>query len=169
MPGALSWGGQDDHPIVNVTYDDAVAYCNWAGVELPTEAQWEKAARGTDGRIWPWGNKWDNRKCHSGESGIDKTTPVGSFPSGASPYGVMDMAGNVWEWCADWYDENYYQNSPSRNPQVPRPASGSSPMLRGGSWGSGDVDVRVAIRNGNFPVFRNFFRGFRGSSPRVPR
>ncbi|MHB1458996.1 MAG: formylglycine-generating enzyme family protein [Armatimonadota bacterium] len=144
MPEEPGWGWKDKHPIYDVTWNDAQAYAKWAGVSLPTEAQWEKAARGTDGRTYPWGNKWDASKCVNGVAkNAGSTKPVGSIPVGASPYGCMDMAGNVWEWCADWYDENYYKNAPVRNPTGPsKPvefkAWGASVsgarVLRGGSW-----------------------------------
>ena len=88
--------------MVNVDWNDANAYAEWAGAALPTEAEWEKAARGTDGRIYPWGNDWDRTKC---VNAVHSTMPVGSIPAGASPYGCQDMAGNVWQWCADWYDD----------------------------------------------------------------
>ena len=107
MPDAPSWGWIDEHPMVSVTWDDATAFCEWAGVRLPTEAEWEKAARGTDGRAYPWGNDWDKSKC-SNFTNSKSTQPVGSYPDGASPYGVLDMAGNVWEWCSDWYSADYY-------------------------------------------------------------
>ena len=133
MPEAPEWGWKEDHPVVDVSWQDAADYAEWAGASLPTEAQWEKAARGTDGRKFPWGNEWDGGRCANSVSGrLKGTKPVGSYPSGASPYGCLDMAGNVWEWCAGWYDEDYYRKAPSNNP--PGPASGSHRVLRGGSW-----------------------------------
>ncbi len=132
MPPKPKWGWIDNHPIVNVSWDDAKAYADWAGVKLPTEAQWEKAARGTDDRIYPWGNKWDAKKCvnYTNSNGITK--PVGSISAGASPYGCLDMAGNVWEWCWDWYADDYYKNTPIKNPMGP--GIGELRVLRGGSW-----------------------------------
>ena len=104
MPEAPEWGWKEDHPVVNVSWHDAVDYAKWAGASLPTEAQWEKAARGTDGRVFPWGNEWDAGACANSVSwSLKGTKPVGSCPAGASPYGCVDMAGNAWEWCADWY------------------------------------------------------------------
>jgi len=109
---------------------------------------------------------WDGNKCNSRDGGPGTTTPVDSYPAGASRYGVMDMAGNVWEWCADWYDENYYRYSPARNPQGP--SSGTWRVLRGGSWNFHPGIVRVAIRYRYNPEFR-FFYGFRGVVLRLPR
>jgi formylglycine-generating enzyme required for sulfatase activity len=148
-----------DHPQVCVNWDEANAYCKWAGKELPTEAQWEKAARGTDGRIYPWGNDWDEGKaCHHSEG---STCAVGSYPQGASPYGVMDMGGNVWNWCRDWYDANYYANSPDHNP--PGPDSGQYRVVRGVSWGnnvSPDFILRTSFRDYAKPFLKGD-HGFR--------
>lgn len=163
---------RENHPVVNVTWNDAMAYCRWVGGTLPAEAQWEKAARGTDGKIYPWGNRWDGSKCNwykgpklSGMADIHKrrgTLPVGSFPSGASPYGCMDMAGNVWEWCGDWYGVDYYKNGPSRNLQGPE--SGQYRVLRGGSWLNDNHSAfRCSLRLWDHPHTGRGHCGFRVS------
>jgi formylglycine-generating enzyme required for sulfatase activity len=161
MPDPPKWGWKDDHPIVNVTWGDAKAYADWAGASLPTEAQWEKAARGTDGRIFPWGNDWDSSKlwCSVSEE-RHATAPAGSFLEGASPYGALDMAGNVMQWCADYYGEDYYMSSPAKNPTGPEQSK--TRVLRGGSWFAYSEEYfRCDNRNFSAPDFGIYDNGFR--------
>jgi formylglycine-generating enzyme required for sulfatase activity/energy-coupling factor transporter ATP-binding protein EcfA2 len=148
--------GKENYPVVNVNWDDAVAFCGWAGNHLPTEAQWEKAARGTEARVYPWGNQWDAGRCNVSGRG---TTPVDRYPNGVSPYGNYDMVGNVEEWCADWYDANYYKNSPPRNPKNEVP--GTRRVLRGGAWGSTQPNAHSTIRNDTGSGNRKSHIGFR--------
>ncbi len=163
MPPEPSWKWQDDNPVVNVTWDDADAYTKWAGVALPTEAQWEKAARGTDGRIYPWGDVWDAAKCVNGFNSGHRTQPGGSIPADISPYGCLEMVGNVWQWCADWYYDCYYRVAPAKNPTGP--AVGIRRVIRGGSWYFEDpYDYRTSYRAKGKPSERINFCGFRGCS-----
>jgi formylglycine-generating enzyme required for sulfatase activity len=148
-----NWKKSDrsDHPINCVQWKQADTYCKWAGTRLPTEAEWEKAARGTDGRKYPWGNQ--EPTCDQAVSLLLcndlYTQPVGNKPNGASPYGVMDMSGNVWEWVADWYNEKYYQKSNSQNPIGP--TSGQDRVLRGGSWDYYNPDALRVSNRFKFP------------------
>jgi len=141
----------DNYPALYINWSQASIYCDWAERRLPTEAEWEKAARGTDGRIYPWGNEFPNPDLANFGGFLGDTTAVGSYPAGASPYGAMDMAGNVWEWVYDWYDPEYYENSPRRNPQGPE--SGSFHIERGGCWRPSEKPIRSTYRGWYTPPF----------------
>jgi formylglycine-generating enzyme required for sulfatase activity len=152
--------GKENHPVVNVLWHDAVTFCQWLSKEtgqtfrLPTEAEWEKAARGVDGRLYPWENEWDPKKLNSSEGGVGSTTPVDKYsPAGDSPYGAADMAGNVWEWCADWYADDLYAQRVGQEMHDPSgPSSGSARVVRGGSWYNDRWSCRAATRGGLVPA-----------------
>jgi formylglycine-generating enzyme required for sulfatase activity len=134
-----------DHPVVGISYYEAEAYAKWAGKRLPTEREWEKAARGEDGREYPWGGEFNGGKCNGGSRTMSyTTTPVTRYPQGVSPYGCYDMAGNVWEWCADWYDEKKDKR-----------------MVRGGSWGVDPGTLCASNRTEGSPGSRGIYIGFR--------
>ena len=150
----------NDYPVVYIDWSQSKAYCEWRGASLPTEAQWEKAARGADERSYPWGEGLDCDKANYSHCKSGDTTPVGSYENGKSPYGIYDLSGNVWEWVADWYDSNYYANSPSTNPLGP--ASGQYRILRGGASGYYNYYGPTAYaRNKYSQEFGSFNIGFR--------
>ena len=155
----------ENHPVTHVSWNNAALYCQWTGAHLPTDAQWEKAARGfieeiDNTRTYPWGDEWDPQRANVFGNGVDTTMSVGSFsPRGDSPYGVADMSGNVWEWVADWYAVDYYTNSPAYNPTGP--AETTSKVLRGGSFMNSPEDARVSSRASYSPGFVSDDIGFR--------
>jgi formylglycine-generating enzyme required for sulfatase activity len=149
------------HPVVQASWYGAVAYCAWAGLRLPTELEWEKAARGPQGFRYPWGDEWDGERCrHSGGEDSEGTCEVWDYPHGVSGYGLYNPGGNVWEWCSDWYDEKVYARY-ARGDLTP-PATGDDRVVRGGSWYYGLTTLfRAAYRSSSFPANRYFSLGFR--------
>ena len=158
-----------DQPVVGVTWGDVSAYAAWIGKRLPTEAEWEKAARGTDGRIWPWGNEFDPTKCNFDDErkfdghldGFAMAAPVKSFEQGASPYGALNMVGNAAEWVADWFDMEYYAVSPAENPKGPPTSGMGKKSWRGASWFAGSEQMRCAFREYDDIVASGQILGFR--------
>lgn len=163
--GQVNTGKHGHLPVVGVDWHEAEAYCRWAGKRLPTEAEWEKASRGQDGRAYPWGNEPPTPRLTNFGKGAAKNVyderlaPVESFEAGNSPYGLHHMAGNAWEWTADWYDGRFYAKSPQRNPTGP--SNGTDKVSRGGAWGTDLANVRSALRVGLTPTTRGIEHGFR--------
>lgn len=170
-PARTLWNGDSisdslvDRPVINVDWHDAAAYCKWVGKRLPSEAEWEKAAKGTSDRRFPWGNVEPTAKhLNYNQRWIGEKTlmPVGSYEAGKSPFGVYDMAGNVWEWVNDWYDAQYYEKSPQKNPQGPD--AGVKKVIRGAGWQNETPTIRIFTRVESDPTVRNESTGFRCAS-----
>jgi len=150
---------QPNWPVVGINWEDADKYCRWKKKRLPTEAEWEKAARGNSGNPYPWGDELDCRHANYVKCGIGHPVDVGSYPPGRSPYGALDMAGNAQEWVADWYDPMYYKNAPNADP--PGPATGTKKVLRGGSFDYASQALRTSYRYADYSKNDDTSYGFR--------
>jgi len=161
LPPDPYWGVHDDFPVAFVRWDEAKAYCEWAGGRLPTEAEREKATRGTDGRLWPWGSEPPSpeRAVFRRNWGQEGNDAVGVRPAGASPYGLLDTGGNMWEFCEDWWDPDYFKSSPQKDPAGPK--TGRARVVKGGSWDSRPTVLSASSRNFAYTGYREGDFGFR--------
>lgn len=161
LPPDPYWGVHDDFPVAFVRWDEAKAYCEWTGGRLPTEAEREKATRGTDGRMWPWGSEPPSpeRGVFRRNWGLEGNDAVGIRPAGASPYGLLDTGGNMWEFCEDWWDPDYYKSSPKKDPAGPK--TGRARVVKGGSWDSRPTVLSASSRNFAYTGYREGDFGFR--------
>jgi iron(II)-dependent oxidoreductase len=164
------WNG-DDYPVIGVSWEDANAFCRWLSKmtglnwRIPTEAEWEKAASWVEKdklkRIYPWGDRFDEMRVNAlgEEDGYERSAPIDGFKEGVSPYGIYHFAGNVLEWCLDWFENDYYTHSPSKNPKGPK--EGIYKSVRGGDWKSEKLRIRNTVRKGDWPQMRYNYNGFR--------
>jgi sulfatase modifying factor 1 len=159
LPKSPIWGMPESFAASNVSWDEANAFCAWAGARLPTEAEWERASRGGDSRQYPWGNNWDPWRCNTRDGGFHGPSPAGAQPDCVSTNGILDLAGGVWEWCSDWYDGSYYSRSPVESPTGPQ--AGALRVSRGGGWMEPSYSTRGVSRQGIEPGWRDAMRGFR--------
>ena len=158
-PTTPVWGMLEALPASGITWAEASAFCAWAGGRLPTEAEWERAARGDEARKYPWGNTFDPWRCNTRDGGPHAPTPAADYPDCVSSFGILDLAGSVSEWCSDWFDEAYYAKSPVENPTGPE--NGNTRVSRGGGWMSPAQYTRVVARLGVDPLWHGPMQGFR--------